>query len=215
MAKDIVWILDTLSREYDKGAYPGRSSEGLSPRWEPDPFHVLIATILSQRTRDDNTRKASDSLFNEYGSLEKIANADLKRIEELIRPAGFPAQKAKAIKETCKEVMERFHSEVPSGTEDLLSLPMVGRKTAACVRSYAFNIPAVCVDTHVHRISNLMGLVKTKDPEATEYALMELTPKNRWNDINRYMVRHGQVVCLPNHPKCEKCSVSRECDASK
>jgi len=210
--KDIVWILDTLSKEYDKGAYPGRSSEGLSPKWQPDPFHVLIATILSQRTRDDNTRKASDSLFSEFDSLDRIVCADTDKIAELIRPAGFPSQKAKAIKDTCREVIERFNSCVPSDTEDLLSLPMVGRKTAACVRSYAFNIPAVCVDTHVHRMSNLIGLVNTKDPEATEFKLMEITPKERWNDINRYMVRHGQVVCLPNRPKCEKCSIRKECD---
>ena len=210
--KDIVWILDTLSEEYDKGAYPGRSSEGLSPRWQPDPFHVLIATILSQRTRDDNTRKASDALFSEYDSLNSIVYADTEKIAELIRPAGFPMQKAKAIKDTCKEVIERFDSRVPSDTDDLLSLPMVGRKTAACVRSYAFDIPAVCVDTHVHRIANLMGLVSTKDPEATEFKLMEITPKERWSDINRYVVRHGQVVCLPNRPKCEKCSIRKECD---
>ncbi len=95
--KDICWILDVLSKEYDRGAYPGRSSEGLSPKWTPDPFHVLIATILSQRTRDDNTRKASDALFSEYDSIESIADADQKRVEELIRPAGFPAQKSKAL----------------------------------------------------------------------------------------------------------------------
>lgn len=215
MVKDICWILDTLSMEYDKGAYPGRSSEGLSPRWQPDPFHVLIATILSQRTRDDNTRKASDALFSEYDSIEDIADADPDRIAELIRPAGFPMQKSKAIIETCRELEERFGSCVPSGTDDLLSLPMVGRKTAACVQSYAFGIPAVCVDTHVHRIANLMGLVHTKSPEETEYALMEITPKERWSDINRYMVRHGQVVCIPNHPKCHRCSVERECDGSQ
>lgn len=213
MAKDICWILDTLSKEYPEGAYPGRSSEGLSPRWQPDPFHVLIATILSQRTRDDNTRKASDALFSEYDSLKEIAEADVNEIERLIRPAGFPAQKAKALRSACNEIMERFDSRVPSGTDDLLSLPMVGRKTAACVRSYAFGIPAVCVDTHVHRISNLMGLVHTKDPEATEYELMRMTPKERWSDINRYMVRHGQVVCLPNNPKCERCSIRMMCDA--
>lgn len=210
--KDICWILDTLSKEYSEGAYPGRSSEGLSPRWQPDPFHVLIATILSQRTRDDNTRRASDALFREFDSIEAIADADPKRVEELIRPAGFPAQKSKALIETCRELIERFRSSVPSSTEDLLSLPMVGRKTAACVQSYAFNIPAICVDTHVHRISNLMGLVHTKDAEHTEYALMDITPKDRWSDINRYLVRHGQVVCIPNRPRCEKCSVSGMCD---
>ena len=209
--KDICWVLDALSKEYE-GAYPGRSSEGLSPRWQPDPFHVLIATILSQRTKDNNTRRASDALFKKYDSAETIASADVDEISNLIRPAGFPMQKAKAIKETCCQLIDRFGAIVPSDTEGLLSLPMVGRKTAACVRSYAFGIPAVCVDTHVHRIMNLMGFVSTKNPEDTEYALMNLTPKERWSDINRYVVRHGQEVCLPNRPRCDACSVRAECD---
>ena len=88
---------------------------------------------------------------------------------------------------------------------------MVGRKTAACVRSYAMDLPSVCVDTHVHRIANLMGLVDTKNPEETEYALMAITPEERWSDINRYIVRHGQVICIPNHMRCQKCMVTRFC----
>jgi len=209
--REICKVLDTLSTEYDEGAYPGRSSEGLSPRWQPDPFHVLIATILSQRTKDNNTRRASDALFSRYDSPEALASADAGDIAGLIRPAGFPVQKAKAIKETCRQLTERFNSEVPSDTEELLSLPMVGRKTAACVRSYAFDIPAVCVDTHVHRIMNLMGFVTTWTPEKTEYELMRITPKERWSDINRYVVRHGQEVCLPNRPRCGNCSVRTYC----
>lgn len=213
--KDICLMLDTLASEYDEGVYPGRSSEGLNPEWEPDPFHVLIATILSQRTRDDNTRKASDNLFGEYDSIEAIAGADPDAVAALVRSAGFPKQKASAIVRCCRMLMDEYGSEIPSETEELLKLPMVGRKTAACVRSYAMGIPSVCVDTHVHRISNLMGLVRTKDPEATEFALMELTPRDRWNDINRYLVRHGQVVCIPNHPRCSKCSVRGMCDSCR
>lgn len=210
--KDICLILDTLSKEYGRGAYPGRSSEGLNPEWECDPFHVLIATILSQRTRDDNTRKASDNLFRKYNSVETVADADPDEIADLIRPAGFPKQKAKAIVDCCRILRDEYSCEVPESTEELTSLPMVGRKTAACVRSYAMDIPSVCVDTHVHRIANLMGLVKTKDPESTEFALMKITPKDRWSDINRYIVRHGQKVCLPNHPHCDECSIQGQCD---
>jgi len=210
--KDICVILNILSREYDRGAYPGRSSEGLNPEWECDPFHVLIATILSQRTRDDNTRRASDNLFKEYNSIEAIADADPDKIAILIRPAGFPQQKAKAIVDCCRILKEDYDGTVPRSTEELTSLPMVGRKTAACVRSYAMGIPSVCVDTHVHRISNLIGLVNTKYPEDTEVRLMAITPEERWTDINRYLVRHGQVVCLPNHPHCEKCSIREMCD---
>ncbi|MDR3075166.1 MAG: endonuclease III [Candidatus Methanoplasma sp.] len=212
VGKDVPRILDILSKEYDRGAYPGRSSEGLNPEWEPDPFHVLIATILSQRTKDDNTRKASDNLFRRYDSIDELAEADPDEIAVLIRPAGFPAQKAKAIISCCRILRDEHGCRVPEDTDTLLTLPMVGRKTAACVRSYAMGIPSVCVDTHVHRISNLMGLVHTRNPCETEMELMRITPEDRWIDINKYLVRHGQAVCLPNRPRCEKCSVRSACD---
>ena len=210
--KDVCWILDTLAPEYNKGAYPGRSSEGLNPEWPADPFHVLIATILSQRTRDDNTRRASDNLFHKFDSIEELAEADPEVVAELVRPAGFPKQKGAAIVECCKVLRDEYSCKVPEDTDELIKLPMVGRKTAACVRSYAMDIPSVCVDTHVHRISNLMGLVHTKTPEETEFELMRITPRERWSDINRYIVRHGQVVCMPHNMKCERCSVRSMCD---
>jgi endonuclease-3 len=175
----MVEILDILSEDYNRGAYPGRNSEGLNPEWPCDPFHVLIATILSQRTRDDNTRKASDNLFHKYPTIEAIAEADVDDVCELVRPAGFPKQKGKAIVECCQILRDEYDGEVPSDTDEMMKLPMVGRKTAACVRSYAMDIPSVCVDTHVHRISNLMGLVETKDPVDTEFRLMEITPEER------------------------------------
>jgi endonuclease-3 len=209
--QDITVILDRMSEVYTGGAYPGRNSEGLNPEWPCDPFHVLIATILSQRTKDDNTRKASDNLFHKYPTIGAIAEADPADVAALIRPAGFPNQKAKAITECCRILRDQYGCKVPEDTDEMTKLPMVGRKTAACVRSYAMEIPSVCVDTHVHRISNLMGLVKTKTPEETEYALMELTPRERWSDINRYLVRHGQEICQPNRPHCEKCMVNDMC----
>lgn len=213
MAERIVAILDTLRDTYDTGCYPGRSSEGLNPWWPPDPFHVLVATILSQRTKDDNTRKASDNLFNRYPTLDDVAEADPSDVAALVRPAGFPNQKSKAIVECCRIIRDEYEGEVPEDTDVLCSLPMVGRKTAACVQSYAMGIPAVCVDTHVHRISNLMGLVRTKTPEKTEDALKAITPRERWSDINRYIVRHGQVTCLPTgRMKCGECTVRQWCD---
>jgi len=205
-------MLDRLSEEYGQGAYPGRSSEGLSPEWDPTPFRVLIATILSQRTRDDNTRRASDALFKRFDSVESIANADIDEISDLIKPAGFPKQKGKALIDVCKILIKEYDSNVPSDIEELLKLPMVGRKTANCVRSYAFGLQAICVDTHVHRIANLMGIVRTRNPDETEFELMRITPENRWSDINRYIVRHGQAVCIPNRPKCDLCSVADMCD---
>ncbi len=210
--QDITVILDRMSGVYNRGAYPGRNSEGLNPEWPADPFHVLVATILSQRTKDDNTRKASDNLFRRYPTVDAIAEADPEDVASLIRPAGFPSQKAKAIVECCRILRDEYGGDVPRSTEELCSLPMVGRKTAACVQSYAMGIPAVCVDTHVHRISNLMGLVRTRTPEETEFALMGITPKERWADINRYFVRHGQVCCLPRRPRCEGCMVRDQCE---
>ena len=209
--QDITVILDRMAGVYTGGAYPGRNSEGLNPEWPCDPFHVLIATILSQRTKDDNTRKASDNLFRKYPTIEAVADADPADVAVLIRPAGFPNQKAKAITECCRILRDQYGCRVPEDTDEMTKLPMVGRKTAACVRSYAMDIPSVCVDTHVHRISNLMGLVRTKTPEETEYALMELTPRERWSDINRYLVRHGQEICQPNRPHCDRCMVSDMC----
>jgi len=207
----MITILDRLSKEYGRGAFPGRSSEGLSPEWDPSPFHVLIATILSQRTKDGNTRKASDALFKRFDSAEAIAGADLGEISELIRPSGFPNQKGKALIDVCRMLIDEYGSEVPSDINELLKLPMVGRKTANCVRSYAFGIQAICVDTHVHRIANLMGLVRTKDPDETEFELMKITPEDRWSDVNRYIVRFGQTVCLPNNPKCGVCKLTDIC----
>ena len=209
--QDITVILDRMAGVYTGGAYPGRNSEGLNPEWPCDPFHVLIANLLSQRTKDDNTRKASDNLFRKYPTVEAIADADPADVAVLIRPAGFPNQKAKAITECCRILRDQYGCRVPEDTDEMTKLPMVGRKTAACVRSYAMDIPSVCVDTHVHRISNLMGLVRTKTPEETEYALMELTPRERWSDINRYLVRHGQEICQPNRPHCDRCMVSDMC----
>ena len=201
--QDITVILDRMAGVYTGGAYPGRNSEGLNPEWPCDPFHVLIATILSQRTKDDNTRKASDNLFRKYPTVEAIADADPADVAVLIRPAGFPNQKAKAITECCRILRDQYGCRVPEDTDEMTKLPMVG--------SYAMDIPSVCVDTHVHRISNLMGLVRTKTPEETEYALMELTPRERWSDINRYLVRHGQEICQPNRPHCDRCMVSDMC----
>jgi endonuclease-3 len=213
--KNICVMLDRMAPIYNRGAYPGRSSEGLNPEWEPDPFHVLIATILSQRTKDDNTRKASDALFHRYNSINALADADLETVVSLVRPAGFPRQKGAAIIRCCQVLRDEYGGKVPEETDELVKLPMVGRKTAACVRSYAMCIPSVCVDTHVHRISNLIGLVNTKTPEETEFSLMEITPRERWSDINRYFVRHGQVVCIPNHPRCAECCIRDLCDSAK
>lgn len=205
-------VLDILENHYQEGVYPGRSDVGGPPFWPSDPFHVLIATVLSQRTRDENTRKAADRLFIQLNDVRSLVDADVTVIEELIRPCGFPHQKAKAIKELCIILRDRHGSTVPREIEALLGLPMVGRKTANCVLAYGFGEDAICVDTHVHRISNLLGEVQTKTPDDTEMSLRVKVPQERWKDINRYLVRHGQVVCRPRNEKCSECPVQTLCD---
>lgn len=192
-------------------AYPG-AMEHIDVVWARDPFHVLISTVLSQRTRDQNTYNASKALFARYDSPAEIASAELDVLIELVRPAGFPQVKAKAIKEIGRRLHEDFEDKVPSDIDLLLTLPMVGRKTANCVLSYGFGIPAICVDTHVHRISNRIGLVTTDSPDETEASLSKIAPKELWCDINAVMIRFGQRICLPRRPRCERCSVASECD---
>lgn len=176
-----------------------------------EPFKILISTILSARTRDTNTRKVTKRLFNKFSTSEQIADADIEVLEDMVYETGFFRQKAKRIKETSRIIHERYNGKVPTEFKKLVELPGVGRKTANCTLAYAFNIPAICVDTHVHRISNRLGWVHTKRPKDTEKELKELIPKDLWVRINRLFVRFGQQICLPNNPKHELCPVEDIC----
>jgi len=209
--KDARLILSLVRDACPEGVFPGRR-KGERPEWPQDPFHILISTVLSQRTRDANTYAASSALFRSYNAPGQVAHAPLPELIKLIRPAGFPETKAKAIKEIGRRVHEEMGGKVPDDIDSLLSLPMVGRKTANCVLAYAFHLPAICVDTHVHRIANRIGLVRTKDPEGTEMALKSVMPRDLWIDVNSLMVRFGQTICLPRRPKCAECPVSPQCD---
>lgn len=167
-----------------------------------DPFKVLIATILSQRTRDENTRKAAEGLFSRYKNAEQVSDAPVEEIERLIKPAGFYRQKAGKIKEVAGIVAK---DGVPRDFEGLMALPGVGRKTANCVLVYAYGIPAIPVDTHVHRLANKFGLVDTTRPEETEAGLQKVLPREYWIEINDLLVRFGQNICRPVGPRCETC----------
>lgn len=180
-------------------------------RQRTDPFKILISTILSARTRDTNTRKVTKRLFKKFSTPKEIADTDIEVLEELVYETGFFRQKAKRIKETSRIIHEKYNGEVPADFKKLTELPGVGRKTANCTLAYAFNIPAICVDTHVHRISNRLGWVHTKRPKDTEQALKELIPKELWVRINRLFVRFGQQICLPNHPKHDICPIEDIC----
>ncbi len=176
------------------------------------PFKVLITTVLSQRTKDSNTRKAAAQLFARHRTANAIAGAQLEEIRCLIKPAGFYRQKAKRIIGISKELLLKHNGRVPSDMQQLLQLPGVGRKTANCVLVYGFGQPAIPVDVHVHRISNRIGLVKTKKPTQTELELMCVIPKRHWIELNHLMVHFGQHVCLPRNPKCMQCGLRNRCD---
>lgn len=177
-----------------------------------DPYRVLIRTILSQRTRDENTAEASKLLFSKYKTSKDIANADIEDIQKLIKKAGFFRVKAKRIKEVSRIIQDRCNGIVPDDIKKLLELPGVGRKTANCVLVYGFGREAIPVDVHVNRISNRIGLVNTKSPEETEKELTRISPKKYWLDINELFVRFGQDICRPIGPKCSECPISDLCD---
>ncbi|TFF87653.1 MAG: endonuclease III [Promethearchaeota archaeon] len=176
-----------------------------------DPFKILISTILSARTRDSNTREATLNLFSKYNTPEEIANAEIEELEQLIYKAGFYRVKAVRIKEVAKIIANKYDGKVPDDFDELMSLPGVGAKTANCVLVYAFKIPAIPCDTHVHRISNRLGWVKSKNPEQTEKQLKKIIPKKEWIRINRIFVKFGQQICLPNYPKHDVCPIEDIC----
>jgi len=177
-----------------------------------DPFRILIGTILSHRTRDENTTRATENLFSKYKTPAQLARADPRVVRRLIRPSGFYNVKTKNIITASKQIVNKFGGVVPDNEEDLLSLRSVGRKTANCVLVYAFKKPAIPVDTHVHRISNRLGLVRTKRPEDTETELVRTVPKRFWLELNDLFVRFGQTTCLPIGPRCSSCTLTNACD---
>ena len=177
-----------------------------------DPFKILIGTILSARSRDENTSKIVRKLFQKYKNARELANADLNDIKSIIHSIGFYNTKAERIKQVSRIIVEKFHGIVPNEVEDLLELPGVGRKTANCVLVYAFNKPAIPVDIHVHRISNRIGIVKTQNPKKTEEELIKIIDRKYWLILNNTFVRYGQNVCLPLRPKCETCTLKDVCN---
>lgn len=179
---------------------------------DKDPYRVLVRTILSQRTRDENTDQATNNLFSKYKDIYEVADAPTEDVEELIRCSGFYRVKAGRIKEVSRILIDQYGGEVPNNMKELLELPGVGRKTANCVLVYAFEEPAIPVDTHVHRISNRLGLVNTKDPEDTEKELDNFVPEDIKILLNDLMVQFGQNICKPISPQCEICPLDELCE---
>jgi endonuclease-3 len=201
--KNIIKVIKIL-KEKSKLSMLGEFSDN-------SPFYILISTVLSARNKDEMTIKATQKLFAKYKTPKQIANAPIKKLEPLIKQSGFYKTKAKRIKEISRILLEKYKGRVPDNFDKLMELPGVGRKTAGCVMVYAFNKPAIPVDTHVHRISNRLSWVKTKTREQTEQELMRLIPRKYWLDVNEVLVIHGQTVCAPISPFCSKCKIRRYC----
>jgi endonuclease-3 len=203
-------VMRALARSIDGLELP--AVEKISESQQEDPFQVLIATLLSARTQDATTLAASTRLFKAARTPKTMAKLTLRQIEKLIYPVSFYRHKARHVKETCRILVEHFGGAVPGTMEELLTLPGVGRKTANLVLILAFKSRKnICVDTHVHRISNRLGWVRTRTPEETEDALYAATDHRWWPLINLYLVTWGQNVCRPLYPRCSDCAVRPMC----
>lgn len=178
---------------------------------EGDPFKILIGTILSARTRDEVTTAVIKTLFSQFKNPEDLSKANINDIKKLIRKIGFYNVKASRLKEVSQIIIKKYDGKVPSNLDELLTLPGVGRKTANCVLVYGFKKPAIPVDIHVHRISNRIGIVNTKNPEETENVLQNKIEKKYWIRVNEAFVTFGQNICLPIKPKCGVCQLTKMC----
>ena len=201
----VLRILQSTSKEW---ALPAVSRVGEETR---DPFLVLTSCLLSLRTKDQVTEEASNRLFARARTPLQLLTLPQKTIQRLIYPVAFYRIKSKRIHQICHHLMGRFQGKVPSTLEDLLTLPGVGRKTANLVLTVGFQKLGICVDTHVHRISNRIGYVKTKTPEKTEMALRGKLPKKYWIRYNDLLVAFGQQICRPVSPLCSRCPIERYC----
>ncbi len=176
------------------------------------PLELLIATILSAQCTDVRVNEVTSSLFKKYPSAEDYAQADLSELEEDIRPTGFYRNKAKSVQKCCQELVARFGGEVPRTLEEMVTLPGVGRKTANVILGNAFGIPGIVVDTHVHRVSQRIGLTKKDDPVKIEFDLMEVVPKEEWTHFSNLLIWHGRRTCVARKPLCESCAIRKLCD---
>lgn len=194
-------VMDTLA-----ATYHGRGAVELG-----DPYQVLVATIISQRTREEQTTAVSLRVFARYPDAAALASADEPELYALLNGSEYREEKAPRLIALAKILVDKYAGQVPDDLNALLSLPGVGRKTANCVLIYAFSKAALCVDTHMHRITNRLGWVQTKTPDATEKALEKVMPQDLWAGSNRLFLQHGRALCLPTIPICSRCPVREWC----
>jgi endonuclease-3 len=207
-ARTVSAFLRTVERWKEGRAEPvvGRIRES-----QPNPFAVLVGTLLSLRTRDATTERAFERLWPLASTPEALSNLPVGEVEEAIRPVGFYRTKARTLRAVSRALIERHGGRVPGDLEALLALPGVGRKTANLVLTEAFAEPGICVDTHVHRILNWWGYVDTRHPDETEQALRRALPRRWWIPVNALLVSFGQEVCRPEGPRCTACPLARKC----
>ncbi len=201
-------VLSILQREYKKWNAPVVT---LIKERTNDPYKILISTVLSLRTQDKTTHKAAERLFKVADTPQKMVRLSEKEIEKLIYPVGFYRTKAKNIKKISEILLKEYNGRVPDDLDELLKLPGVGRKTANLVITLGYGKLGICVDTHVHRISNRLGIVKTKTPFETEMELRKILPKKWWIEYNDMLVSLGQTICRPIRPKCDICPLRDYC----
>ena len=194
--------MDTLA-----ATYHGRGAVELG-----DPYQVLIATIISQRTREEQTTAVSGRVFAEYPNAPALAAANERELFDLLNGSVYREEKAPRLIALAGILVEKYEGQVPEDLDALLSLPGVGRKTANCVLIYAFRKAAICVDTHYHRITNRLGWITTKTPDQTEKALEKIMPRDLWAGSNRLFLQHGRAICLPTTPVCSLCPVKDWCE---
>jgi endonuclease III len=206
---DIHSVVDILRRTVAELEVPAVGV--VQQRWR-DPFRTLISCILSLRTQDKTTRAASMRLFDLATTPEEMLKLPEETIREVIYPVGFYRRKAGQILEICRDLMSRFGGKVPDNIDTLLTIKGVGRKTANLVVTVGFGKPGICVDTHVHRISNRLGFVNTKTPDQTEKELRKKLPEEYWIEFNDLLVPFGQNICLPISPFCSTCPIYDECE---
>lgn len=201
-------VMGILEEEYKKWDVPVVTLIALQSK---DPFKVLLSTIISLRTKDEVTIEASKRLYKILKQPKDAMNLDVQEIAKAIYPCGFYKRKAVQIKNICIRLVKEFNSIVPNDIDTLLTFEGIGRKTANLVLTEGYQIPAMCVDTHVHRISNRLGYVNTKNTDETEFVLRDILPKKHWNKYNEILVAFGQHLCRPISPHCTKCPILKYC----
>ena len=208
--KEFLEILSILEKNIPQDS----PSNILKNSFKRTPFTILIATLLSLRTKDENTAKVCKELFKIANTPQTLLAIPTEKLEIIVKPTGMYRKKSAVIKEVSQTLIDRFNSNVPSSKKELLSIRGVGEKTANIVLNNAFNIPIIAVDTHVHRIPNMLGFIDTKNEKETQQELSAKVPKEYWSRLNFTIVSFGQTVCLPRNPKCEVCPISDYCNVN-